>query len=324
LPAPIHRGPTGKIGTINITPTHPTRERQEPETPGLFETVRREMRLRNYSHKTIKAYQSGIRTFVQHIKPKHPRDATDADIRGFLIHLVDDEDFAASTVNQIINALRVLYVELYKRPMVLGDIPRPRKEHKLPDVLSLEEVATVFKATSNLKHKALLMVAYAGGLRVGEVVRLRIKDIDSKRNMTHVRKGKGKKDRYTLLGDAALEILRDYWKEYHPREWLFEGQKKHDGKPRKHLSERSAEAIFEAAATGAGIGKHVTFHSLRHSFATHLLEAGVDLRYIQELLGHSSSKTTEIYTHVSKKKVEQIQSPLDSVMKRKPGSRDSP
>ena len=281
-------------------------------------------RLSHGVNKTLKSYQSCLRTFVQYIHPKHPREATNADIREFLLHLVDHEDYAASTVNQIINALRFLYVELYKRPMVLGDIPRPIKEKKLPDVLSIEEVSRVFEMTENLKHKALLMVTYAGGLRVGEVVQLRIEDIDSDRNMTHVRKAKGKKERYTLLGDAALAILREYWKRYHPHEWLFEGQAKNDGKPRKHLSERSAEAVFEAAAAKARIGKHVTFHSLRHSFATHLLEAGVDLRYIQELLGHSSSKTTEIYTHVSKQKVEQIQSPLDLVMKQRSCARDSP
>ena len=205
------------------------------------------MRLRNYSHKPIKAYQSCIRTFVQCIHPKHPREATDANIRKFLLHLVDCEEYAASTVNQVINALRYLYVELYKRPMALGDIPRPLKEKKLPDVISLEEVARIFSVTQNLKHRALLMVTYAGGLRVGEVVRLRIEDIDSDRNMTHVRRAKGRKDRYTLLGDAALGILREYWKEYHPHEWLFEGQSRRDGKPQRHLSERSVQEVFEDA-----------------------------------------------------------------------------
>jgi site-specific recombinase XerD len=285
------------------------------QPPGLFETLRQEMRLKGYSHETMKAYRSCIRAFVRYLQPKHPREASDADIREFLLHLVDNEDYAQSTVNQVINALRYLYVELYQRPMALGDIPRPRKEQKLPDILSMEDLRRLFDATKNLKHKALLMVAYGGGLRVSEVVRLRIEDIDSERNMIHIRRAKRKKDRYTLLGDAALAILRAYWKEYHPREWLFEGQDRKDGKPVSHLSKRSAEAIFEAAKTKAGIAKHVTFHSLRHSFATHLLEAGVDLRYIQELLGHESSKTTEIYTHVSQKKVEQIKSPLDEVMK---------
>lgn len=133
--------------------------------------------------------------------------------------------------------------------------------------------------------------------------------------MTHVRDGKGKKDRYTLLGNEALSILRDYWKQNRPKKWLFEG--KH---PEKHLSERSADEIFTHVVFKAGIRKHVTFHTLRHSFATHLLEAGVDIRYIQELLGHNSSKTTEIYTHVSQKKVAQIQSPLDQVMSKKHGT----
>ncbi|MBI5475077.1 MAG: site-specific integrase [Ignavibacteriae bacterium] len=281
--------------------------------------------MRKHSQKTIKSYQSCLRTFVQYIKPKHPRDATDADIREFLLHLLDSEDYAASTVNQVINALRFLYVELYKRPMVLGDIPRPLKEKKLPDVLSLEEVAQVFDATDNLKHKALLMVTYAGGLRVGEAVRLRIEDIDSGRMMTHVRKAKGRKERYTLLGESALAILREYWKVYHPREWLFEGQRRRgERSPTRHLSVRTAQEVFEMATANAHIGKPVSYHTLRHSFATHLLEAGVDLRYIQELLGHSSSKTTEIYTHVSKKRMEQIQSPLDLMMRSKQNAREPP
>jgi site-specific recombinase XerD len=271
------------------------------------------MRLRNYSHKTIKAYRSGIRTYARFIRPKHPREATDVDIRTFLLHLVEEEKYSAATINQVINALRYLYVELYKRPMVLGNIPRPMKEKKLPNVLSLDEVTRVFDAVENLKHKALLMVAYAGGLRVGEVVRLRIEDIDGDRNMTHVRGAKGRKDRYTLLGSTALAVLREYWKEHHPRNWLFEGDH-----PERYLSVRSAQEVFESAVARAGIHKHVTFHSLRHSFATHLLEAGVDLRYIQELLGHNSSKTTEIYTHVSQRKVAQIQSPLDQAMGIKP------
>lgn len=287
---------------------------QEAKQPGLFETVRREMRLRNYSHKTIKAYLSCLRTYVRFVQPKHPRDATDADIRTFLMYLVEKENYSAATINQVINALRYLYVVLYRRPMMLGTIPRPMKEKKLPNVLSLNEVTRVFDAVENIKHKALLMVTYAGGLRVGEVVRLRIEDIDGDRNMTHVRGAKGRKDRYTLLGSTALAVLREYWKEHHPRNWLFEG-----GNPERFLSVRSAQEVFESAVARAGIHKHVTFHSLRHSFATHLLDAGVDLRYIQDLLGHNSSKTTEIYTHVSQRKVAQIQSPLDQAMGCEPG-----
>ena len=279
------------------------------QNSGLFETVRREMRLKNYSHKTIKAYVSCLRMYVQYLQPKHPRDANDADIRSFLMHLIEDEEYAASTINQMINALRYLYVVLYRRPMVLGAIPRPKTDRKLPNVFSKDEVRRLFGALTNTKHRTLLMLAYAGGLRVGEVVRLRNEDIDTDRNMIHIRRGKGRKDRYTLLGDAAKAAVREYWREYVPREWLFEGEP-----PGRPLSERTAQEIFENAVRRAGIQKRVTFHSLRHSFATHLLESGVDLRYIQELLGHHSSKTTEIYTHVSQRKVAEIRSPLEDVI----------
>jgi integrase/recombinase XerD len=278
--------------------------------PGLFETVRHEMRLRNYSHKTIKAYTSSLRMFSAFIRPKHPRDATDADLRSFLMHLVDERELAASSINQAINALRYLYVELYHKPMVVGTIPRPKTERKLPNVLSREEIKRLFDVVTNTKHRALLMLAYAGGLRVGEVIRLRNEDIDVDRNMIHVRRGKGRKDRYTLLGKAALAAVQKYQEEYVPRNWLFEGEP--SGRP---LSERSAQEVFSQAVLRAGIRKRVTFHSLRHSFATHLLEAGVDLRYIQELLGHQSTKTTEIYTHVSQRKAAEIRSPLDEVVR---------
>jgi site-specific recombinase XerD len=277
--------------------------------PGLFETLRREMRLRNYSHKTIKSYQSCIRSLVQHFKPRHPRDLTNDDLRAFLIFLIEREERAPSTINQMINALRFLYVDLYKRQMQLGDLPRPKKERKLPEVLSEEEVLRILNAVDNLKHKTILMLVYSAGLRVGEVVRIRISDIDEQRGLIHLHKAKGAKDRYTILSSSFLGTLAEYLREYRPREFLFEGQ---DG--RRHYSERSVQAVFQRAAKDAGITKHVSVHSLRHSFATHMLEAGTDLRYIQELLGHSSSKTTEIYTHVSKKSIGKITSPLDRLL----------
>jgi site-specific recombinase XerD len=280
--------------------------------PRLFETLRREMKLRNYSHKTIKAYRSCIRSLVRYVAPKHPRELTNEDLRNYLIHLIDKEQHASSTINQVINALRFLYVDLYKRQMQLGDLPRPRKERKLPEVLSEEEVVKIFDAVDNLKHKTILMLVYSAGLRVGEVVRIRISDVDEQRKLIHLHKAKGNKDRYTVLSTAFMETLANYLRDYRPREFLFEGQ---DG--RRHYSERSVQAVFERAANDAGITKQVSVHTLRHSFATHLLEAGTDLRYIQELLGHSSSKTTEIYTHVSKKSIGKIVSPLDRVLQTK-------
>jgi site-specific recombinase XerD len=223
--------------------------------------------------------------------------------------LIETEGFAASSVNQVFNAIRFLYVELYKMPYAVGAIPRPKKEKKLPVVLSGEEVKRIMESTANLKHKALLMLIYSAGLRVGEATRLRPEDIDSDRNLIHIRGGKGKKDRYTILSTTVLSTLREYWKAHRPERYLFEGQE--TGKP---YSIRSIEKVFSRAAQRAQIGKEVTVHTLRHSFATHLLEQGVDLRYIQELLGHGSSKTTEIYTHVSRRTLGQIQSPLDKIM----------
>lgn len=289
---------------IPAPPAHP------PASTDL-ETLRREMRLRNYSLKTIKAYQSCIRALIQHTHPVHPRALTDADIKKFLIHLVEHGRYSSGTINQIINALRFLYVEIYKRPLALGEIPRPKKERKLPVVLSQQEVLRIFDALTNMKHRVMLMLVYSAGLRVGEVVALRHQDIDSDRMMVHIRGGKGKKDRYTILSPVVLEALRQYWKQYTPREWLFEGQI-----PGKRYSIRSAEKVFETAVQKAGITKDVSIHSLRHAFATHMLEQGTDLRFIQTLLGHSSIKTTEIYTHVTHQKMSSLLSPIDRLTKR--------
>ena len=279
---------------------------------GLFEVLQQELTLRGYSHKTLKAYRSCLRSFVNYFAPRHPRELTNEDIREYLLHLIDVEKFTAGSVNQVLNAIRFLYVELYKRPLMLRDIPRPKKPKQLPVVLNQEEVQRILNGVKNLKHRCLLMVTYSGGLRVGEVVRLKPEDIDGTRKLIHVRKAKGQKDRYTLLGDATLNELREYWKACRPDVWLFPGRR--DG---GYLSEESAEKVFKVAAKRAGIRKKVSIHSLRHSFATHLLESGVDLRYIQELLGHSSSKTTEIYTHVSQRSIGQIVNPIDKLFPRR-------
>lgn len=190
----------------------------------------------------------------------------------------------------------------------MGNIPRPSKEKKLPVVFSQEEVMRLLQSVKNLKHRLILMLVYSAGLRVSEIVKLKVGDIDAKRHLIHIKGAKGRKDRYTLLSDVALEELRNYWKEYKPNGWLFQG-----AKPDKHISPRTVEAIFEHAVEQTRIRKKVSVHTLRHSFATHLLESGTDLRYIQELLGHKSSKTTEIYTHVSTKDLGKIKSPLDSL-----------
>lgn len=196
------------------------------------------------------------------------------------------------------------------------EIKRPRKDKKLPVVLSKEEVAKIILSPDNIKHKAILMLVYSAGLRVGEVVKLKPEDIDSKRMLIHIKGAKGRKDRYTLLSEIALHTLKEYWKKNRPEKWLFSGFK--DG---RYISTRTVQAIFDHAKEKASIKKTATVHSLRHSFATHLLEGGTDLRYIQELLGHASSKTTEIYTHVSSKALGKIKNPLDTLNLKERGER---
>ena len=211
--------------------------------PGLFEALRRELRLRNYSPKTIKSYCSHLRAFVAYEAPKHPKELSEDDVRRYLLHLIEEKHFSAGSVSQVMSSIKFLYSEVYDRPFVTSGLPRPIREHKLPVVLSIEEVKRVFESLGNLKHRIMLMLVYSAGLRVGEVVRLRPEDIDSDRMMIHVRQGKGKKDRYTVLSEVVLEGLREYWKAYRPKRWLFEGQE--EGKP---YSIRSAERVFEIAA----------------------------------------------------------------------------
>jgi site-specific recombinase XerD len=277
--------------------------------PGLIERFRRELRLRNYSQKTIKAYTSCLRSFVRFHLPRHPRELSGEDIKRYLLHLVEEEGFEASSVNQVLNALRFLYVELYGMQMVLGGVSRPRKERKLPVVLSIRDVGEIFQATANLKHRLLLLLTYSAGLRVSEVVRLRIEDLDSVRGVVRIRSGKGGKDRYALYSTSMVPLVGEYLARYQPREWLFEGEER-----ARPYSIRSAQAIFEKAVEKAGIRKDVSIHSLRHAFATHLLESGTDIRIIQQLLGHSSVKTTEIYTHVSRQLLAQVRSPVEMVL----------
>lgn len=282
-----------------------------PEANKLFEVLRQELTLRNYSNKTFKAYRSCLRGFVKYFAPRHPRELTENNIRAYLLYLIEQKHLSISTINQVFNAIRFLYVELYNQPFKVGSLPRPLRYRKLLTVLSEEEVLRILDSVVNIKHRAVLSVIYSGGLRGGEAVKLRISDVDSGRMLIHVNGAKGRKDRYTLLSDETLELLRNYFKEYRPHEFLFEG-----ANGRRHYSERSVESIFTEAKIEAQIKKEVTVHSLRHAFATHLLESGTDLRYIQELLGHASSKTTEIHTHVTQSKLGKIVSPLDRARKK--------
>ena len=276
------------------------------KSPHNFDDLKRELLSRKYSYRTVKGYLYYNREFLNFIG-KSPSEINDEDIKKYLVYLSEERQSATSTLNQAINALKFYYGSMLKRKFVY-EVRRPRKDKKLPVVLSKEEVAKIINSVDNLKHKTILMLTYSAGLRVGEVVRLQIEDVDSKRMLIHIKGAKGRKDRYTLLSEIALEILREYWRKYKPEKWLFGGAK--EG---RYLSIRSVQKIFEHACEKAGIRKDITIHGLRHSFATHLLEGGTDLRYIQELLGHKDSKTTEIYTHVSTKSLGKIRSPLDTI-----------
>lgn len=270
----------------------------------LKEAMRREMRLRNYSRGTIKVYLQHMTEFTRYHR-KSPSELDAGDIRRYLLHLAG-RNVSASYRDQAVSALKFFYGRVLKRPFVAEELPRPKRDHRLPAVLSQEEVGRLLGAVRNVKHRAILMVVYSSGLRVGEAVRLRVEDIDAGRLMIRVRGGKGRKDRLTVLSAVALDILRLYCRLYRPRKWLFPGAREGS-----HLSARSVQNVVENARRRAGITKSFSTHALRHSFATHLLESGTDLRYIQELLGHKSARTTQIYTHVTRRDLARIVSPLD-------------
>ena len=312
--------PKTTVNWVTVTPesaTPPPPKPRAPFVPGkplttnpphpLIKAVDDELVLRGMAYGTRKSYGQHLRNYFAWLKVK-PEEATREDIRGYLVQMATSGQASAGYCRQARAALVFLYEVILKQTEKVAELPRVKRPQQLPVVLSREEVARLLKVTTNLKHKALLMVAYSAGLRVGEVVRLKVSDIDSRRMQIRVTAGKGAKDRYTLLSETALTVLRDYFRAYKPKDWLFPGQDSTD-----HLSERSAQKIFKQAAAKAGISKSVTFHTLRHSFATHLLEDGVDIRYIQELLGHGSIETTERYTHVTQKGIERIKSPLDNM-----------
>ena len=267
----------------------------------------RDQRSRVYSQKTRKAYLHHIGRYTRYFT-KDPKELDREHIKDYILHLIDKEKVSRSYHNQAVSAIKFLYDRVLNMPMAVSGLPRPRKEKKLPVVLSSEEVKRIFESVDNIRHKAILMLIYSAGLRVSEVVKLKVEDVDAERNLIYVKGAKGRKDRYTLLSDKALKTLNLYLKAYQPEKWLFTGAKK-----TRHLSTRSAQRIFDNAVKNTDIKKDVSIHNLRHSFATHLLESGVDIRYIQELLGHQSTKTTEIYTHVSTKNIGKIRSPLDDL-----------
>jgi site-specific recombinase XerD len=254
----------------------------------------RDLQIRGLSPGTRRKYLASVQDFVRHFK-RPPDQLTIDHINQFQFHLTHDRQLSWSAFNVYVCGLRFFYSVTLRKNWDIRHIPYQKTPDKLPEILSQVEIVALFGATSNFKHETILKTAYATGVRVNELIHLRIADIDSQRMMVRVEEGKGRKDRYVPLSSELLKTLREYWKIYHPQYWLFLGQY-----PGRALAVRTAQQVFTKAQEAAGIKKDVSIHSLRHSFATHLLEAGVNLRVIQLILGHRSLTTTQLYLRVAK------------------------
>ena len=270
----------------------------------LRRKMKMDMELKSLSLRTIQTYLSWMKRFTLHYG-RSPEELGDDEVRNYLHFLLKEKKVAQASINQAYSALKFFYQTTLGRSWQGEKIPRSKVPKKLPVVLSKEEVQDVFSNTGNLKHLAILMTIYSGGLRLSEATHLMPEDIDSKRMSIKVR-GKGEKERYTLLGEKTLDILRTYWKACSPSEWLFASNI-----PGQPISTSSVQRMFKSSLRKSGVKKKASIHTLRHSFATHLLESGVDIIYIQRLLGHTSGKTTAIYLHVTRRGVARIKSPID-------------
>jgi integrase/recombinase XerD len=292
---------------IEPVPTIQLNELREDDKKDIME-FRRWMVHRRYSDSTINTYVAMLGYFLRFNSAKKCDEIEANDMVRFVNEYVIPRRLSYTFQNQVISAAKLFFKNVYKKDFDVECFERPRREHKLPNVLSKEEIRAILQAPSNLKHRAMLSLIYACGLRRSELLNLKPGDIDSIRNVLLIRNAKGKKDRIAPLPSMILRLLNEYEIAYKPVNWLFEGRVKGT-----RYSEKSLESVLKQSVTKAGIRKPVTLHWLRHSFATHLLESGTDLRYIQELLGHSSSRTTEIYTHVSLRSLQNIKSPYEDL-----------
>ena len=266
--------------------------------------LEQKMMLQRYSWNTIKCYKYFFKLLLVYFPERAPCTLNKAEITTFLLDTGKHRNWSDSTQNQAVNAIKYYFEKVLGQERTFYDL-RPRKSRRLPGVFSEEEVVALLGSLDNIKHRSILMLIYGAGLRIGESVKIRIVDINFDRKTIFIKAGKGKKDRYTILPDKLIQLLKSYLKQYKPNYWLFEGQ------TGGQYSTRSIQQIFRRACEKSGVNPFATVHTLRHSFATHLLERGMDLRYIQHLLGHSTSKTTEIYTHITAKAKAKHISPLD-------------
>ena len=264
------------------------------------------MKQKRYSPSTVKTYLSSVRQFFDY-SGADAGEVTDNDVKQFT-RIIIERGYSASFQNQVVSGLKLFFSRIHQKHINTEKIERPRREHKLPHVLSKTEIKKIISAPGNLKHRSMLSLIYACGLRRSELLNLKPADIDSSRRLLIINQGKGNKDRVVPLPDKILSGLREYYIAYRPVTWLFEGQSSN-----RKYSATSLAKVLKTAVKKAGLNKPVSLHWLRHSYATHLLEQGTDIRIIQELLGHKSSKTTEIYTHVSTQSLQQIKSPIEDI-----------
>lgn len=265
------------------------------------------LKIKRYSYRTIKSYSNAIKVFLSAFPNENPLDIKVNGIETFINSMVINKNISQAYQKILVGAIKLFYNELLRKNYKLNYLYPDRPERKLPVILDKTEVQLLLNSVENLKHKAILSMIYSAGLRLNEAIEMKVSDIDSYRMLIKIVKGKGKKDRYVMLSEKLLLLLREYYKEYKPKEYLFEGQK--GGK----YSARSVQAIFKVALRKANITKKASVHTLRHSFAVHLFESGTDIRIIQQLLGHNSIKTTQIYTQVSNANISKVNSPLDSL-----------
>jgi integrase/recombinase XerD len=274
----------------------------------VLKKLRDSMERTRYSQKTIKNYEVILRTFSWFISPQKLSDDPEGEANRFITEYILRKGFSESYQNQFISAFKLLCNELNVEEVVVDKVKRPRSGFRLPNILSKSEVKSIIAVTRNLKHRAMISITYACGLRRGEVLNLKLTDIDSDRGLIKINHAKGNRDRVVPLPIKMVEELRAYYRQYYPKIWLFEGEKAGN-----QYSERSFEEVLKKSVLLARIKKSVTLHWLRHSYATHLHESGVDIKHIQMLLGHKNTKTTEIYTHVSQKSLLQIRSPFEDL-----------
>lgn len=281
-----------------------------PSEEGTIQIIKFKQWLRSkrYSESTIATYSEALKSFFVFYNNKPVAEITNEDVIVYNNEYILKKGLSSSYQNQIVNAIKLYFKTIKNTKIEVDKIHRPKREKVLPNVLSKEEVKLILSVLTNKKHKTMLSLIYACGLRRSELLELTFDSIQSDRKLLIIKQSKGKKDRIVPLSDKIIEMLREYYKEYLPKKWLFEGQQKET-----KYSDRSLEEVLKKSIRLAKINKPVTLHWLRHSYATHLLESGTDLRYIQELLGHNSSKTTEIYTHVSTKSLQNIKSPFDDL-----------